>query len=263
MVSNMTPNYEVKLLMKPSVVLGSNQKLENTVLSTFSMPKSVKKIHVQFLDTYTKEIYDHGWSPRIRRMEDDPDVELTYKKRYSICDGHDGEIEGNIDAVLTRAKNEGFDSTTIFKAQVELGYRKQTLSISREESYRNSGLSEMELPDEGVSRDILINNAPEKFKNWSDENWGIEKLAVSRIYGPVLAKRSKGKWGDMSLFIEVWPIKKSKTDESIERIVEASFKTPSVTTALQERKNLADFLRSKDWLLAKDYSKTSLIMERY
>ncbi|KAH7343109.1 hypothetical protein BKA66DRAFT_479149 [Pyrenochaeta sp. MPI-SDFR-AT-0127] len=263
MASNMVPNYEVKLLMKPSVVLGSDDKLENTVLSTFSMPASVKKINVQFLDTDTRQIYDRGWSPRIRKMEGDDDFELTYKKRYSISDGHDGKIEDNIDAALTLAKNEGFDSTTTYRAQVELGHRKETLSISHEVSYRNSSSNEIKLPDESVSREILISNAPGMFKNWSSENWGTKKLAASRIYGPIRATRSKGKWEGMSLFIEVWPIKKSRVDTRIEHIVEASFKTPSLPTALQEREKLAAFLQSKDWLLAGDSSKTSLIMERY
>lgn len=108
----MVSNYEGKLLMKPSVVLGSDDKLGNTVLSTFSMPASVKKINVQSFDTNTRQIYDRVWSPRIRKMEGDDDFELTYKKRYSISNRHDGKIEDNIDAILTAAKNEGFDSTT-------------------------------------------------------------------------------------------------------------------------------------------------------
>jgi hypothetical protein len=196
-------------------------------------------------------------------MENTVEFELTYKKRYSICDGHDGEIEGNINAVLAEAKSDGFDSGTTFKAQAELGYVKETLSVSLEEPYPSSGFGEMELPDKDVSRKMLISKAPDKFKNWSSGNWGSEKLAASRIYGTILAKRSKGKWEGMSLFIEIWPIKKSRTDTDIEYIVEASFKTPSIETALQERKNLAAFLKSKDWLLAKDYSKTSIIMDRY
>lgn len=48
----MVPDYEVKLLMKPSAVLGRDNKLKDTVLSTFSMPTSVTKMNVQFLDRY-------------------------------------------------------------------------------------------------------------------------------------------------------------------------------------------------------------------
>jgi hypothetical protein len=263
MASNLVPDYEVKLLMEPSAVLGSDNKLKDTVLSTFSMPTSVTKMNVQFLDTDTKDIYNNGWSPRIRKMEGANKFELTYKKRYPISgEPNDPGIEDNIDAVLTTAKNEGFDSTTTYDAQVELGYQKLTLSISQDESYPDSGFSGMNLPLERDSREILTNKAPEKFKNWLSENWGTEKLAVSRIYGPVLAKRSKGSWNGIKLYIEVWPIK-SDTGTGIEYIVEASFKTASLTTALEERNKLAAFLQSKDWFLAQDSLKTSLIMERY
>ncbi|OCK94959.1 uncharacterized protein K441DRAFT_686969 [Cenococcum geophilum 1.58] len=265
MASNMVPDYEVKLLMKPSAVLGHDNKLKDMVLSTFSMPASVTKMNVQFLDTDTKDIYDNHWSPRIRKMEGASEFELTYKRRYPISDepnDPDGSIEDNIDAVLTTAKNEGFDSTTNYDAQVELGYRKQTLSISHDESYPDSGFSAMDLPLERVSREILINKAPKKFKNWLNENWGTGKLAISRIYGPILAKRSKGNWDGIKLYIEVWPIK-NNTGTGIEYIVEASFKTASRTTALEKHNKLAAYLQSKDWLLAQDSLKTSLIMERY
>lgn len=262
MASNLVPDYEVKLLMKPSAVLGDDNKLKDTVLSAFSMPTSVTKMNVQFLDTDTKDIYNNGWSPRIRKMEGASKFELTYKKRYPISDEPGGNIEDNIDAALTTAKNEGFDSTTTYDAQVELGYQKQTLSISQDESYPDSGLSGMNLPLERDSRKILTNKAPEKFKNWLNENWGTEKLTVSRIYGPVLAKRSTGNWDGIKLYIEVWPIK-NDTGTGIEYIVEASFKTASLSTALEERNKLEAYLQSKDWFLAQDSLKTSLIMERY
>jgi hypothetical protein len=41
--SNMVPDYEVKLLLDPAIVLGSDHKLTPTVLSTFAMPTTVKK----------------------------------------------------------------------------------------------------------------------------------------------------------------------------------------------------------------------------
>lgn len=67
--SNIVPDYEVKLLLIPTAVLGSDNKLKATVLSTFAMPTSVTKMNVQFLDTSSKDIYNAGWSPRIRKME--------------------------------------------------------------------------------------------------------------------------------------------------------------------------------------------------
>jgi hypothetical protein len=45
--------------------------------------------------------------------------------------------------------------------------------------------------------------------------------------------------------------------------VEASFKTKSRKTALDEQRDLADLLQGKGWLLPEDALKTHIIMERY
>ncbi|KAF2729113.1 hypothetical protein EJ04DRAFT_77744 [Polyplosphaeria fusca] len=254
--SNMVPDYEVKLLMNPTAVLGSDNKLKATVLSTFAMPTSVTKMNVQFLDTNAKDIYNAGWSPRIRKMEGADEFDLTYKKRYPVTNG-------DIDGALTTANGEGFDSTTTtYDAQIEWGYQKQTLSISRDKEASDAGYSGMDLPGTSASRDMLINEAPDKFNDWLGNDWGTDTLSVSRIYGPVLAKRSTGTWSGLKLYIEVWPIKNA-AGTGIEYIVEASFKTTSRTTASSKHDELITFLQGKGWFLAQDSLKTQLIMDRY
>jgi len=253
----MSPDYEVKLLLDPAAVLGSDHKLTSTVLSTFGMPSSVTKMNVQFLDTDSKEIYMAGWSPRIRKIEDEDDFELTYKKRYAITGG-------DINAELTRANHDGFDAgDTRYEAQVDWGYEKQTLSISRKKSASDDGYPKMDLPGTNDSRAMLINKALDKFNDWmSNKNWGTGALARSRIFGPILAKRSIGKWSGLELFIEVWPIRDAARTGT-EYIVEASFKTTIHTTAATERDSLATYLEGKGWLLKRDSLRTQLIMERY
>ncbi len=135
----MTPDYEVKLLLNPAVVLGSDHKLTSTVRSAFGMPSTVTKMNVQFLDTNSKTIYANGWSPRIRKTEGESDFELTYKKRYAITGG-------NIDGALTTANAEGFDAgDTGYEAQVEWGYQQLTLSISRPKTASDAGYSGIEV----------------------------------------------------------------------------------------------------------------------
>ncbi|WP_219834810.1 hypothetical protein [Paenibacillus sp. R14(2021)] len=253
---NMVPDYEVKLLMNPSTVLGSDFKLTSTVLSTFAMPTTVTKMNVAFLDTNAKDIYNNGWSPRIRKTEGESDFELSYKKRYAITNN-------DINAALTQANNEGFDSgDTSYEAQVEWGYQKKTLSITRTKSGSKSGYSGMDLPSISDARSLMINNAPDKFNNWLGSNWGTTTLASSRYYGPVLAKRSVGTWSGMQLYIEVWPIKNA-AGTGTEYVVEASFKTTSQATASAKHDELITFLQSKGWFLAQDSLKTQLIMDRY
>ncbi|MWC29694.1 hypothetical protein [Paenibacillus sp. MMS18-CY102] len=254
--SNMVPDYEVKLLMNPSAVLGSDFKLTSTVLTTFSMPTTVTKMNVAFLDTNAKNIYSNGWSTRIRKMEGESDFELSYKKRYAIANG-------DITAALTQANNEGFDSgDTNYEAQVEWGYQNKTLSITRTKSGSKSGYSGMDLPSLSDARSLMVNNAPDKFNNWLYSGWGTSMLQTSRYYGPVLAKRSIGTWSGLQLYIEVWPILNA-AGTGTEYVVEASFKTASATTASSKHDELIAYLQNKGWFLAQDSLKTQLIMDRY
>jgi hypothetical protein len=108
---------------------------------------------------------------------------------------------------------------------------------------------------------MLIVEAPDKFDNWRPNKWGTGVLAVSRIFGPILTRRSIGKWRGMKLYLEVWPLP-DLTGTGYEYVVEASFKTESITEALVEQRNLAAFLQNKGWLLPRDSLKTQLIMER-
>lgn len=254
--SNMTPDYEVKLLLKSTAVRGPDKELTSTVLSTFDMPPTVTELNVQFLDTCSREIYAASWSPRIRKTENEDKIELTYKKRYPITDG-------DIDAALTQANKEGFDAAAAkYDAQVEWGYRVQTLSISHKKSAKDSGNSGMSLPGTNKSRAMLIDEAPDKFVNSQTSSWGTGALAKSRIFGPVLAKRSVGTWSGMRLYIEVWPILNGE-GSGLEFIVEASFKTDSHTEALTQHDSFAIYLEDKGWLLAQDSLKARLIMDRY
>jgi hypothetical protein len=117
----MKPDYEVKLLLQPSAVLGPDHKLTSAVRSALAIPSTVLKMNVQFLDTDGKDIYRNGWCPRVRKTEGEQDFELTYKKRCPVTGG-------DIDSALATAAAEGFDAdATGYEAQIEWGYEKQTL----------------------------------------------------------------------------------------------------------------------------------------
>ncbi|KAJ5894988.1 hypothetical protein N7495_006679 [Penicillium taxi] len=253
---NMKPDYEVKLLLNTRAVLTSTNELIDSVLSTFNMPTTSMKLNFQFLDTNSKDLYTASWIARIRKPDNQDDFELTYKRRYAISGG-------NIDAALTAANHDGFNAgSKKYKAQVDWGYSKQTLSISRDKTFADPKRSKTDLPGTSDSRKMLIDEAPDKFANWKLDKWGTTVLAESRIFGPLLTRRFIGLWNKMPLDIEILPIRNLAGTE-VDYIVEASFKTKSHTTALTEQSNLAAFLKSKDWLLAEDSLKTQLIMDRY
>jgi hypothetical protein len=256
MSSVLVPNYEVKLLLEPCKVLEAVNKLTNAVQAEFSIQPGAKDMTIQFVDTKDRDIYTSGWSLRIRRTGSANKFELTYKKRYPLGGGFKTTGETNIGAALMVAAQDGFDSSTSFDAQVEVGHQNLTLSISRDKKVPATGILGMTLPPLGASRDFLVAEAPTEFKSTSH-------LASPIIYGPVLATRFEGIWKGFKLFVEVWLIRKSKTASTLEPIVEASFKTADRSEALDGRTKLADLLQSKGWFLAGESLRTKLIMERY
>ena len=166
-----------------------------------------------------------------------------------------------VDGALTTANQQGWDITDDnYEAQVEWGYTKLTLSMSLKKDVDANGLGDTDLPKTQDSRSMMIDKAPGKFVDWSYDNWGTDKLAASRIFGPVLAKRSTGTWNGFELDVEVWPI---KSGSSTTYIVEASFKTDDRNVASSQKANLQALLQSKGWFLAQDSLKTSLIMSNY
>ncbi|WP_187273961.1 hypothetical protein [Paenibacillus sp. N3.4] len=166
---------------------------------------------------------------------------------------------------MTTAAGDGLDSSAFgFEFQVDWTLGKQTLSVQYEKDATISGYSGSGLnaPNLAASRSTSVANAPSNFKNWTSTGWGITQLNNAVIYGPIDFKRYNGTYEDLELDIEVWTIlNASKT--GTEDIVEASFKTDSLTEATSVRTDLINLLRNKGWLVESDVLKTSLIMERY
>jgi hypothetical protein len=250
--SVMTPRYEVKLVVKRSEVLDSNYRLSSEAKDTFSVKSAARKMNVQYLDTKDKDIFQRKWSPRIRYVEGGDGLELTYKKRYEV-------VDGDIKAALEAAAQDGFGANNdIFEAEVDWGFKNQTLSIKRDEAYPNSMEQGRVLPLEDDAQHMLIKNAPETFKNEID----TALLSQARIYGPVMAERFTGTYDDDDLDIEVWPIREAD-HKGFEYFVVVSFKVKQHAKAVKRRQELEELLESKGWLLKEDSLMTTLIMERY
>ncbi|KAK4160441.1 hypothetical protein QBC43DRAFT_359577 [Cladorrhinum sp. PSN259] len=264
--STMTPDFEVKFLLSSSLVLSqSNGKPTDSFRSEFILADKTIKMNIQFLDTPAKELYNAGWSPRIRKIEGEAGWELTYKKRYPIGDDGNPNTD-DIASTLLIALGDGFDaSDSKYDAQVEWGHEKQTLSISRKKKVKKDSIDKkaMDLPDERQSRSLLVDEAPDKFSNWQFDSWGTGLLKDGVVYGPVYAKRYEGKWNGVDVDVEVWPIRKAAGIQETEDIVELSFKSDSSIEAKEKHGALGEFLREKGWLVPRDSLKTQLIMERY
>lgn len=252
-----TPNYEVKLNLDPALVLDSSHNLVSSVRSEFDTGSSYKSYSVQYMDTADQSMQGKGWSERIRKRTDQSNHEIQYKKRYDIANG-------DINAALTQAANEGLDSSSGFDFQVDWGYFKQTLSIDYEKDVTVSGSSGsgLNMPNQATSRTVSVANEPSKFANWTSTGWGTTQLNNAVVYGPVDFKRYEGTYDDLDLDIEVWTvINEAKTGN--EYWVEASFKTDSYSEANSTRTALINELNSNGWLIPQDLLRTSQIIERY
>lgn len=266
MGNKLVPDYEVKLLMKTEEVLDSNGNLKDSVVSQFKIKPGGTKMSIQFIDTHDQIIYKNGWNLRIRKSEGDKKFGLTYKKRFPIDVSNSNDHSANIDTEVTRAHGEGFHDASHFEAQVEVGYTKQTLSISHSQKVSGKDYDGMDLPHAEDSRKMLGVKAPPHFNSWSASTQGSGSdgpLADAIVYGPVSATRYTGQWEKFKLYIEVWPIRVSKNDQTLKPTVEASFKTDDVTEATDGLRRLGELLGEKGWLRAEDSLKTGLIMNAY
>ncbi|OIW30779.1 hypothetical protein CONLIGDRAFT_660757 [Coniochaeta ligniaria NRRL 30616] len=257
MAHNMAPDFEVKLLLNPAAVLDANLNLTNAALSTFAMSSAAAEIGVLFLDNDDKDIYAAGWSPRIRKTKGKDEFELTYKKRYPVtCEA--------VDAALAKAAEDGFDASdqSKYEAQVEWGYEKMTLSISRSKKVPDAGIGSMELLDVKAARTMLIDEAPGKFNDFGGDGWGERLLGEARIYGPIQTKRFTGVWQGVKVTVEIWPVVIAE-EARTELIVEVSFKEDEIDDSAALRSGLIELLRGKGWLCPRDSLKTQLIMDNY
>ncbi|WP_227013829.1 hypothetical protein [Paenibacillus psychroresistens] len=126
----------------------------------------------------------------------------------------------------------------------------------------NQAIVEWIFPSAGDSRDLTIDDVPGKMDDWLYNGWGSDMLDDSRIYGPILAKRSIGTWSGLQLYFEVWPLLNA-AGLGTEYFVEASFKTTNATTASTKHDALITYLQSHGWFLAQESLKTQLIMDRH
>jgi hypothetical protein len=257
MAHNMSPDYEAKLLLRSEIVLDNDANPTNALQSAFKIIPTVSEIGVLFLDTDDKDIFNAGWSSRIRKTKGKDEFDLTYKKRYPVS-GEDVEV------ALAAAATDGFvaSSGNKYEAQVEWGYEKMTLSVSRSKKDPDGGLDSIGLLDFETARKMLIDEAPDKFNDFAADGWGKRLLQKSRIYGPVDTKRFTGVWQGVKLHVEVWPIRIAGGDKT-ELLVEVAFKQDGIEDARPMRSALIEMLRGNGWLCPKDSLKTHLIMANY
>lgn len=135
-----------------------------------------------------------------------------------------------------------------------------TLSIDREKKTGETDPSVMTLPDLNVARNLFIDEAPNKFRNYGGNGWVNDVLNRTRIYGPVYTQRFIGVFEGLKTYVEVWPIV-VKAEQRTETVIEVSFKANTKNDATSVRESLIKYLQEKRWLLPRDSLKMQMIFE--
>ncbi|MEV7085107.1 hypothetical protein AB0O07_04270 [Streptomyces sp. NPDC093085] len=253
--SNAVPTYEVKINLT-AAALDASHAPTAAVRSAFGISGSAAARSYAYFDTDARAVDGVGWSVRLRHKSGSS-FEETYKKRFPVTGG-------DIDAALTQANAAGFDSgDTNYKAEVDWGYGKQTLSFSVEKSHGASGYSGTTMPPNATGLGWLVDDIPGKLDNWGADKWGSGVLKAARGHGPVTSQVWSGAWGasdDAS--VEVVPVV-GAGGSGTEYVVELSFKTDKYADAARLHSDAIAVAESNGWLYRGDILKTQLILDRY
>jgi hypothetical protein len=248
-------DYELKLLIDPDRTLDAGGDPTTALRASFAIDER-QKVVMQFLDSARLELERVQWNVRIRAFRDEDKLQLTYKKRYPIS-------ENDIDTALARAVEDGFEADSeAYEAQVEWGFERKTLSISRKTELASSESDPLDLPGERKSREICTAAIPSRLEQEASQAWVRAVFEHAHLYGPVSGDRWKGKWNGKKVSIEVWQIRGEPGNED-ERVVEVSLKEDDRDDARAIQAELQTFLEEKNWLLPRDALKTTTILERY
>lgn len=251
------PDFECKLYLDAGKVLDAEFKPRDRVDAALKLSKSARRMAMLFIDARPPAIQPAGWNVRIRKFEEDDDkFEITYKRRFPLGDG-------TVRDALLAAAREGLDaSEPDYEAQVEWGYARRTLSLSKKAKFKSDDHGGLAMPAEDVVIEEALKDLPGKLDRFQSAGWARGVLAKGHIYGPVLGRRWTGKWDGPDLDFEVWQIRSASGDRD-ERIVELSFKTGDEADAARRRKELMGIMRESRWLLETDVLKTDMILARY
>lgn len=253
---NMVPNYEIKFLLDSEEIVSNSGKLQKDYRNLFETGSSYETISVLYIETEDYDFNNQGWCNRLRTKENSDKFELTYKKRYSIQNG-------NIDNVLTLANEDGFDcSDTNYKAQIDWGYNKMMLSLSRKKTVSNKGYDNLELPKKSDAINILKKEMPGKENNWLYDGWGKDTIEDGKKCGSLSYLKYQGKVAGIGVDIEIWPVYSPSTGVA-EYITEVSFKEDIYATASKNRQLVMNALEKDGVLVHSDSLKTQRILNAY
>lgn len=189
---------EVKLLLSSERAL--EDKLPSEELrALFGFAQQAEPMLVWYLDTPTQKLKEADWSVRYRQRKTGG-LELTYKKRYS---------EQAYAVMLQTPLSDAFHAD--FTPEIDLGYSKKTCSLSCIKTFEPyDSLDDLE------ARRLAILNCPPPLTDWGGKNQGFRHLCEAVLFGPLTADKYKGKYEDITIKLEIWPLDSYLTELSFD-----------------------------------------------
>ncbi|TDM02134.1 hypothetical protein [Macrococcus carouselicus] len=228
--------YEVKVYADSNKVLNKKGHIKSKFLKTFAAENKDEDFLVQFVDHDTRSNYDNKVTMRVRKSEYDEFLEIQYKKRYKVEDGH-------IEKALHQAEQDGVAGDY----EVEYGINNQTLSVTH---VIEVPVDEHILPALDDSHLHITNAAPDVFKPY------LSGLEETTLIGPVEFERHAGKLDGYKIKLEKWDIGEH-------HIVELSSKVTTSEEAAQVQQALITHLTDLKVYEPKDQLKTEMIFESH
>lgn len=224
---------EVKLLLDSKRALEG--RFPSTSLCTlFGFPPQAEPMLVWYLDTAAQELRESNWSVRYRQRNSE--LELTYKKRYS-----DQDYRAMIQTPLYKAFSADFSS------EIDLGYSKKTCSLSCTKTFQaQDSLDDLE------ARRLAILHCPVVLTNWRGINQGFKQLCKSVLFGPLTAEKYKGKYEEITIKLEIWPLNGYLTELSFDIETQNS---------QEAKKRVVDTLEQHQLLLHDNTLKTDAMLD--
>ena len=241
-------SFEVKFLLDSTKVLDSN----NVPMKDFQELFAVKKTNqrtVLYVETPDRKFNNGGWINRVREKEGKKNIELAYKKRYTI---QGTDIAGAFEKAV---KDNPRITDGRYEAEIDWGYDKMTLSFTAEVKIDTPAGGMKGMSNDDILANVLA-NMPEDEAGWMFAKLKSSRIKDARFAGPVDYIRYVGSYKDVEIDIEVMPIK-----DGI--ITELSFEAEGLSNAEALRNEIMGILDSRGILLKKDSLKTQTILDVY
>ncbi|AIQ48528.1 hypothetical protein R70723_23375 [Paenibacillus sp. FSL R7-0273] len=227
-------SYEFKLFLDHKLMLREDRKPIDQVAGLSFLLKDNMQIHL--LDTPELRFYEVGWIVRSRLK--DGKRELTYKRRFRDY--------SSLDSAISQAGKEGFTPAD-YEYEVEWGYKKQALSLSRDFNLELEGQAQEQW------KQLMLDKAPQPFK----DSGAFKSAEQARVMGAVQSAKYKSEWNQDKVSLEVWTIGEESMAE-----VTMKMKNATEAGAADKHRQFIALFQESNLLLEKDMSKTKWALEK-